>query len=152
MNRRMTLATVGASLVTMVAGRGAKAQNQSAGNDVQIVSTGDVTLDQDVTAAQNMIVRDAHGNVIRSAGQVVYNDGQIVSTGDVTVSQSVDSSQNMEIETTDYGDEQLCTPGQVYAELEDSPGRLWFCDMYCQWVPVPVCYCQPKECEGRKCH
>lgn len=109
------------------------AQVQTVGNSGQIVSTGDVWVDQD--AAGNQVVYDARGNII--ATQAVGNGLQIVSTGDVRTTQRAAGSQTV------VRDRFGCDPG-TYEVTRD--GCLLFCD--CDGVEQRFCCQDTKRCKG----
>ena len=116
----------------------AAAQVQTVGNSGQIVSTGNVWVDQD--AAGNQTVYDAQGNII--ATQAVGSGLQIVSTGDVHAGQRASGSQT--VVNTGWGDVNNCTPG-TYGFTRD--GCLEFCN--CDGEVQRFC-CQTKaRCRGK---
>lgn len=138
LTRRHSFAVLSGLFGAALFGKEANAQyGQSAGNDAQIVTTGNVHLGQDVAAVQSVIVRDGNGNIVRGAGQVVSNNGQIVSTGDVWLDQSASASQDIFQGSTVDNVPGVCRPGAV--EANPATGELFYCDSSACWVPVPAC-------------
>ncbi len=117
MNRKHFLAALVAALIPVRAA----AQTQVVSNKGQIVSTGDVWVEQD--AAGNQTVYDASGRAI--ATQTVGNDLQVVSTGDVYAGQRAAGSQTV------FGKSSgICEPGEFVVLA----CGIEICTEDCEWV------------------
>lgn len=136
-SRRGTLLAGIAGMLGIVQDR-ALAQNQGIGNDIQLVSTGNIDLDNAIGASQRVItVSDGYAVVgPNGASQGVSNDVQIVSTGNISATNSVGADQEVYTEAVAY-DDGSCDPGEVRAQIET--GILYYCAADCVWHPVPCC-------------
>jgi hypothetical protein len=156
MSRRSSLsAIVGAVGAVIFGGGNAKAQftEQEVINAADIVSTGDVELNQSASGSQ---VVDINGWPITGDGiysEVVVNDGRIVSTGDVSVNQSASASQEVEVSYPEYSGqpaEGACRPGTVIAN--PNTGQVFYQGRDCCWYAACANRCQSNRgCEGDIC-
>lgn len=122
-----------AGLLALIPAKAA-AQIQTVGNNGQIVSTGDVWVQQD--AAGNQVAYNTSGQII---GQGVGNDLQVVATGSVTVGQRAAGSQTV------YGSSGICEPGEFVIH----GCSIEICTERCEWTLLKCPGCRDKGC--RKC-
>lgn len=130
MNRKNFIIAAIAALIPAKAA----AQVQTVSNNGQIVSTGDVWVQQDAAGVQT--VYDAQGRVV--AVQAVGNDLQIVSTGDVISSQRAAGSQTV------YGSSGICEPGEFVIH----GCSIEICTERCEWKVMYCPGCRDK-CRGK---
>jgi hypothetical protein len=122
-------------------------------NGANIVSTGNVHLDQTASGAQSVEINGVpvdmgRDGIYRSGtGQVVVNNGRIVSTGDVTVSQSASATQDVNITyaTPEYDGQpaDVCVLGSVMAN--PWTGQLFYQKDDCCWYAACASSC--KNCD-----
>lgn len=144
--RRSAIASAWAAIAAATAQRHTLAQftEQEVSNGLQVVSTGNVNVDQAASGQQdvgifvNGVPANEDGVYRTSTGQVVVNDGQIVATGDVNVRQSASGSQT--VRTTQLYDgvrAESCQPGKVIADPDT--GQLYYQGRDCCYYLSPCC-------------
>jgi hypothetical protein len=160
MPRRSAIAALGAVFGSVLTSQATKAQftEQEIRNNAQVVSTGDVRLNQNAEGAQNVEVlidgvwQSQDGIYRTQTGQVVINDGQVVSTGNVELNQSARGSQNVRaVYSGGYYDgmpADVCEPGKVIAD--PGSGQLFYQANDCCFYQACAVNCQ-KTCRGDRC-
>lgn len=149
--RRMFNATSLAALAALGTRRAsAQFTEQEVSNGLQVVSTGNVTVDQAASGQQSVDIfgQPLEDGVYRTTtGQVVVNDGQIVATGDVTVSQAASGQQTVRSTTLYDGVRaETCQPGKVIADPDT--GELYYQGRDCCYYLSPCCQAR---CKGKGC-
>lgn len=146
--RRMFNATSLAALAALGTRRAsAQFTEQEVSNGLQVVSTGNVTVDQAASGQQSVDIfgRPVEDGIYRTTtGQVVVNDGQIVATGDVNVSQAASGQQTV-FTAQQGGRRSYCDPGD-WRWVDRC--TVEFCDIECEWVSFTCPDCRTR-CKGR---
>ena len=161
MNRRTAFSALVAGISTILATRTARAQKtaQEVLNELQVTSTGNVTVEQAASGQQEVgilvggEVQTADGIYRTETGQAVINDGQITATGDVDVVQSASGQQEVTVvrlqqDWYDGMPAEVCETGKVIA---DPNGVLYYQRADCCLYEVPCCVkptCKNGRCEG----
>lgn len=160
LTRRNATMSIVAGLAGLVGSRSAKAQfsTQEVMNTSQIVSTGDVNLDQAASGTQQVEVLidgewvSGDGIYRDGSSQVILNDNQVTSTGNVNVRQSASGTQAVTVvrypqQSGDRAD--VCQPGAVMAN--PNTGQLFFQGPDCCWWPACANDCQKtcQTCSGK---
>lgn len=153
--RRASLASIAALFASPIVVK-AQFTEQEVRNGADVVSTGDVNVNQSASGSQvvdvNGVPIDGDGIYQTSSGQVVVNDGRIVSTGDVNLNQSASGTQTVTVrgypeEEGQYAD--VCTPGLVMANPRT--GQLFYQKDDCCWYLACAADCKRRGCEGDSC-
>lgn len=153
MTRTRFLMSTAASLAALLPIK-TKAQltTQEVLNELSVVSTGDVNVNQEAAGNQEVFTADTPDGIYRTeTSQVVVNGGRIVSTGDVDVSQRASGNQEVTVVYPERGGDKAdyCQPGAVIAN--PNTGQVFYQGFDCCWWPACASDCQKAGCEGNRC-
>jgi hypothetical protein len=157
MASRRSFAGILAGIAAIVPARAfAQFTEQEVRNNADIVSTGNVTLNQTASGEQGVFINGVlvteDGIYQTDVGQVVVNNGRVVATGDVSVSQTAAGSQQVTTVRTfpeaDGEPARVCNPGEVIANPDT--GQVFYQARDCCWYKAcaTVCPCDGSPGDG----
>lgn len=151
--RRFAIGSTVAAALAIINRHAASAQytKQEVSNGLQVVSTGNVNVDQAASGSQSVDIfgQPLEDGIYRTTtGQMVVNDGQIVATGDVNVRQSASGTQTVrQLTVYDGQPADRCDPGHVIAD--PNTGLIYYQANDCCYYLSPCC--QQSRCKSGKC-